>query len=71
MAPFAPILPPAPMDPVHLPQSQSPLTFNQNDLKAETPEEDTPVSEPVLTADELRALLQEQPSMPPSGGNEN
>jgi hypothetical protein len=26
--------------------------------------------EPVLTADELRALLQEQPSMPPSGGNE-
>jgi hypothetical protein len=29
------------------------------------------VSEPVLTADELRALLQEQPSMPPSGGSEN
>ena len=26
--------------------------------------------EPVLTADELRALLQEQPSMPPSGGSE-
>jgi len=28
-------------------------------------------SEPVLTADELRALLQEQPSMPPAGGNES
>jgi hypothetical protein len=69
MAPFAPILPPAPVDPVHLPQS--PLSFTQNDLKSETPEEEMPVSEPVLTADELRALLQEQPSMPPSGGNEN
>jgi hypothetical protein len=30
--------------------------------------EEGAVGEPVLTADELRALLQEQPSMPPSGG---
>lgn len=29
------------------------------------------LSEPVLTADELRALLQEQPSMPPAGSSEN
>ncbi len=29
--------------------------------------DDANVSEPVLTADELRALLQEQPAMPPSG----
>lgn len=28
-------------------------------------------NEPVLTADELRALLQEQPASPPSGGSEN
>ncbi len=29
---------------------------------------DPTVGEPVLTAEELRALLQEQPSLPPSGG---
>jgi len=29
--------------------------------------DDMPIGEPVLTADELRALLQDQPSMPPSG----
>jgi hypothetical protein len=29
--------------------------------------DDTPSGEPVLTADELRALLQEQPTMPPAG----
>ena len=29
------------------------------------------LNEPVLTADELRALLQEQPSMPPAGGDES
>jgi hypothetical protein len=29
-----------------------------------------PVGEPVLTAEELRALLQDQPAMPPSGGEE-
>jgi len=28
---------------------------------------DLAIGEPVLTADELRALLQEQPSLPPSG----
>jgi hypothetical protein len=31
--------------------------------------DDPSAGEPVLTADELRALLQEQPSMPPSGEN--
>ncbi len=30
-------------------------------------EDDANVGEPVLTADELRALLQEQPAMPPAG----
>jgi hypothetical protein len=29
--------------------------------------DESPSGEPVLTADELRALLQEQPSMPPAG----
>ncbi|MDQ3440598.1 MAG: hypothetical protein M3478_09655 [Planctomycetota bacterium] len=29
--------------------------------------DDANIAEPVLTADELRALLQEQPAMPPSG----
>ena len=32
-----------------------------------TDDDDANVAEPVLTADELRALLQEQPAMPPSG----
>ena len=32
--------------------------------------DETPIGEPVLTADELRALLQDQPSMPPSGNVE-
>lgn len=43
--------------------------------KAEAPSEsadadEVPINEPVLTADELRALLQEQPSFPPLGGIE-
>ena len=41
------------------------------DHAAEEQSTDASVNEPVLTADELRALLQEQPSMPPSSGNEN
>jgi len=62
---FAPIAPVS-SSPLHLPTMPQPAT---NDVPAD--EEDVPVSEPVLTADELRALLQEQPSMPPSGGNDN
>jgi hypothetical protein len=34
----------------------------------DTTDHDLAVGEPVLTADELRALLHEQPSLPPSGG---
>jgi hypothetical protein len=37
----------------------------------EAEDDQSHVNEPVLTADELRALLQEQPTMPPSGGHEN
>jgi hypothetical protein len=32
--------------------------------------DETPIGEPVLTADELRALLQDQPSMPPAGSSD-
>jgi len=32
--------------------------------------DEVPMGEPVLTADELRALLHEQPSFPPAGGDE-
>ena len=47
-------------------------------VTASDPPDDEPVlmddepsaNEPVLTADELRALLQEQPMLPPSGGDE-
>lgn len=51
------------------PVSMNPSTDRQGD--SEHPADDNPVGEPVLTADELRALLQEQPSMPPSGGRDN
>jgi hypothetical protein len=37
---------------------------------ADSVSDETPIGEPVLTADELRALLQDQPSMPPSGNVE-
>jgi hypothetical protein len=54
--------------PIQLPQpATEPETGSQEDLQ----HDDTGVGEPVLTADELRALLQEQPSMPPSSGSEN
>jgi hypothetical protein len=36
----------------------------------ETPADDDSSGEPILSADELRALLQEQPSAPPAGGEE-
>jgi hypothetical protein len=32
--------------------------------------DETPIGEPVLSTDELRALLQDQPSMPPSSSAE-
>ena len=32
--------------------------------------DEPPIGEPVLTADELRALLQDQPSMPPAGSSD-
>jgi hypothetical protein len=54
--------------------SQS-LPAEQTDQQTDAHQTDTfeegTVGEPVLTADELRALLQEQPSMPPSGGRDN
>ena len=31
------------------------------------PDQDLPSGEPILSADELKALLQEQPTMPPAG----
>jgi hypothetical protein len=37
---------------------------------AQNVSDDGTIGEPVLTADELRALLQDQPSMPPSGNEE-
>jgi hypothetical protein len=53
-------------DSIVLPQTTPPT----NDA-SESETDEPSVSEPVLTADELRALLQEQPSMPPSSGSEN
>lgn len=40
--------------------------FGSADLSGGQGEDDT-INEPVLSADELRALLQDQPAMPPSG----
>jgi hypothetical protein len=47
------------------PAIETPISAQAGDAK-ET--DDLPAGEPVLTADELRALLQEQPSAPPIGG---
>ena len=53
------------------PIPQEPAAIS-DEIKPDTADpEHSEVTEPVLTADELRALLQEQPSMPPSGGSEN
>ena len=59
---------------VQLPESRSePDETNPNPdaPSATNPIEDTLTSgEPVLTADELRALLQDQPAMPPSNATD-
>jgi hypothetical protein len=54
--------------PIQLPQ---PAPESEAASHEELQSDDPSVGEPVLTADELRALLQEQPSMPPSSGSEN
>jgi hypothetical protein len=46
-----------------------PTENDTDDSAPQMPDRDLSVGEPVLTADELRALLQEQPSVPP-GENE-
>jgi hypothetical protein len=65
---------PIPVVPLKAPESSVQLavdsTLNKSESDALIGEEHS-VNEPVLTADELRALLQEQPSMPPAGGSEN
>jgi hypothetical protein len=56
------------------PPQPIPLTQNESGHPSETNNlipDDSSVGEPVLTADELRALLQEQPSMPPAAGSDN
>ncbi len=56
------------------PPQPIPLTQNESEHASETNNlipDDSSVGEPVLTADELRALLQEQPSMPPAAGSDN
>jgi hypothetical protein len=42
-------------------------------VEAESPDltDDPPLGEPILSAEELRALLQEQPSLPPTGSHES
>jgi hypothetical protein len=60
-----------------VPQPQTMVSFQprhplQEELTDEEPVDAPvdPIGEPVLTAEELRALLQDQPVMPPSGGEE-
>jgi hypothetical protein len=57
---------PITQSPAHLPPQHEPEPASEtNNLIPD----DSSVGEPVLTADELRALLQEQPSMPPTGSD--
>jgi hypothetical protein len=56
------VVPPPVAQPRDADAAATPLPVDQLDREA-----DFGMGEPVLTADELRALLQEQPTMPPSG----
>jgi hypothetical protein len=60
----------SPVESITIP-TPMPSAAHPEDTLPEGAGDDTSVSEPVLTADELRALLQEQPSMPPASGSEN
>jgi hypothetical protein len=60
----APVVP-APPIPVAVSPEKEDLTDTAEHV------DEASANEPVLTADELRALLQEQPSMPPTGGEDN
>jgi hypothetical protein len=55
-----------------LPQHAEPMSIPRDDVPLETASADMNelVGEPVLTAEELRALLQDQPAMPPSSTSE-
>ena len=44
--------------------------FGSAEIPGNREDGDDTINEPVLSADELRALLQDQPSMPPSGNVE-
>jgi hypothetical protein len=59
-----------PSESITIPAPIAPAAHSE-DVTHEGSTDETSVSEPVLTADELRALLQEQPSMPPASGSEN
>jgi hypothetical protein len=59
----APVMPGSNPAPAPVPAAEAPVMRCQEMDIAETG-----AGEPVLTADELRALLQEQPSLPPSDG---
>ena len=62
---------------VYLPMPPAPAPSRPQRQELDEPSEaaaadsNGPIGEPVLTAEELRALLQDQPSMPPSSTAEN
>lgn len=56
--------PAAPVRPV-------PASAANTEPEAPNMNDETPLGEPILSAEELRALLQEQPSLPPTGGHES
>ena len=57
-------LPSGPSEPITT-ETEAPQQLSRSDHH--DPDDDANIAEPVLSADELRALLQEQPVMPPSG----
>jgi hypothetical protein len=58
-----------PLPPASVPPESEPGEASSAEASG-APVELGPLDEPVLSADELRALLQDQPAMPPSGGTD-
>jgi hypothetical protein len=55
-----------PQAPVYAPPLEEPAPAETGLGMESRVQDDTPIGEPVLTSDELRALLQDQPTMPPT-----
>jgi hypothetical protein len=71
---MAPAVPSGASQTIGADSNAAPSTLSSGEQQKDMPEPraiEPPPGEPVLTAEELRALLQDQPAMPPSGAPES